>query len=687
MKLMGWIAVAAAAASFGSSPVPEKPYRADVRSPEKEIAAYEGETAGLTLIIKNRGSAPWESNGGAPCLVSYHVLNAGKRILRFENPRFSVPGKIRPGQETRLAVVIKAPLDSGDYYVEFDLLVEGRTWFKDQGSTTLLVPLKVTGRNWPENNLDPALDDGAYTKIVSSVPEFNSLMKLIRITLKHNEVAFPGKSGPIEGFAAGAGYPQIWLRDANTIIPASMYYYPLPYLDSWLSEHLTLQKPDGSLWDWVDSRGAVDKNTVETDQEASAVQAGFQVFRIAGKGWPAKSVGGSRIVDKLEEALSYVMKDRFDPGSGLITGAHTADWGDVEAEDAGRSALYLSSTSHRTLDIYDQSMFYEAALNLAAILDAVGQGKKAEVWRSRAEGIKERANSRLWMSDKGFFRVHVHVDPYRHDFTEDDIFAMGGNVQAVISGLAAGAGADKSRRIIERALAGQKAFGISTVSGTLLPPYPGGFFRNPAMDEEFEYQNGGQWDWFGGRLVLIMFESGFSREAREKLIEIARKDIANGGLFEWDTKDGAGRGSDFYSGSAGSLARALIEGYFGIRISGPHLEISPRLGLDAAKVRVHVPASGRFLAYDYRADKKALRIRLEFICDDGSSPTISILNPWVSLQSGRTSEGSPDLEVRVNGGKVRFRVDRVGRDEYIRLDTLTTRFKKGIVEVRVLPRP
>ena len=60
-----------------------------------------------------------------------------------------------------------------------------------------------------------------------------------------------------------------------------------------------------------------------------------------------------------------------------------------------------------------------------------------------------------------------------------------------------------------------------------------------------------------------MFESGFSREAREKLIEIARKDIVNGGLFEWDTKDGAGRGSDFYSGSAGSLARALIEGYLG----------------------------------------------------------------------------------------------------------------------------
>jgi hypothetical protein len=685
MNLKGWIAVAAAAASIGSSPIPEKNYRADVRSPEREIAAYEGETAGLTLIIKNRCSTSWESKGSTPCFVSYHVLDAGKRVIRFENPRFSLLGKIAPGQETRLPVVVKAPLDSGDYYAEFDLLIEGRTWFKDQGSQTLLVPLKVTGRDWPEKRLDPALDGGAYTKVISSVPEFNSLLKLIRITLKHNEVSFAGKSGRVDGFAAGAGYPQIWLRDANTIIPASMYFYPLPYLDSWLGEHLTLQKPGGSLWDWVDSRGAVDKNTVETDQEASAVQAGFQVFKLEGKGWPVKSLGGRQIVDRLEEALAYVLNNRFDPGSGLITGAHTADWGDVEAEDTGRNAVYFGATSHRTSDIYDQSMFYEAALNLADMFDAVGQGKKSEVWRYRAERIKARANDRLWMSDKGFYRVHVHVDPFRHDFAEDDIFAMGGNVQAVISGLAAGPGADKSRRIIEKALAGQKAFGISTVSGSLLPPYPGGFFRNPAMDEEFEYQNGGQWDWFGGKLVLIMFESGFSREAREKLIEIARKDLANGGLFEWDTKDGAGRGSDFYSGSAGSLARALIEGYFGIRISGLHLELSPRLGLDNARVHVHVPASGRFLAYDYRADDKTRRIRLEFGCDDGPGPTISILNPWASLQSRCVSDSSPDLEVRINGGKVPFRVDRVGRDEYIRLDALTTRFKKGVVEVRVLP--
>jgi hypothetical protein len=86
------------------------------------------------------------------------------------------------------------------------------------------------------------------------------------------------------------------------------------------------------------------------------------------------------------------------------------------------------------------------------------------------------------------------------------------------------------------------------------------------MNEPYQYQNGGQWDWFGGRLVLAMFEHGFSAQAREKLIEIAGKDLRNGGLFEWDTREGAGRGSDDYAGSAGSLARALFEGYFGFKL-------------------------------------------------------------------------------------------------------------------------
>ena len=65
---------------------------------------------------------------------------------------------------------------------------------------------------------------------------------------------------------------------------------------------------------------------------------------------------------------------------------------------------------------------------------------------------------------------------------------------------------------------------------------------------------------------------------------------------------------------------------------------------------------------------------------------ISVLNPWMSLRLEGVSDGSPDMEVLVNGVKVPFRVERVGRDEYIRLDARMTGSKKAVVEVRLLPK-
>jgi hypothetical protein len=661
-------------------------FLAGISSSLRAAAAFEAEIARVPLTIANTGSTAWESGGKPPVFVSYHVLDAGKRAVRFENARFALPGRIAPGGTKALEVTVKAPLAAGRYYLEFDLVAEGLTWFKDGGSKTLVMPFEVGRREWPEDKFGLSLEAGPYTKIDSGVPEFNALMKLIRVTLKHNEVSFKGRTGRVDGFSAGAGYPQIWVRDANTVIPASRYFYPAPYLHSWLDELLSHQKPDGSLPDWFDSRSLTDKNTVETDQEASAVQAGRQVYELLGTEWSDREIQGVQTRERMERALEYVLKDRFDAVHGLIKGAHTADWGDVEMEDADQSAIYAGETTRWTADIYDQSMFYQAANDLAHEFETSGPKDKAGLWRDRAEAVRRNATKWLWQEDKGFYRVHVHAGPWRHDLDEDAMFAMGGNAQAMISGLAGGPGDDKRRRIIEQALARQSEFGVSTISGSFLPPYPAGFFKHPALDEAYEYQNGGQWDWFGGRFVLAMFQSGFAREAREKLLEIARKDIVNGGLYEWDTKDGAGRGSDFYSGSAGSLARALVEGYFGIRISKHGLEISPRLGLDNAKVHIHLPSAGRFVAYDYRVDDAARTIRLEIACDAETGPIISILNPWAPPGSSHDSKTRPGIEVRVDGKKVPFRVERLGRDEYIRPDALATRFKKGVVEARFLPR-
>jgi hypothetical protein len=667
------LTILAAACSPGSD------YSASIKADVRQLRAYAGETADVTLHIKNRGRAEWNISGPNPTFLSFHLLAADGRVLRFDNPRTQLPRVVRPGGTAAVGVRVKAPLAAGEYRLEFDLLREGLHWFKDKGGETVEVTLIGSERVWPEDGIPPGLDYGRHTNFRSTRPELESLRKLIRLTLRHNEVEFAGKTGKVDGFAAGAGYPQIWLRDAATIIPASRYYYPEAFLSSWIEEHLAFQKDDGGLEDWVDPRGRSDKNTVETDQETSAVQAAFQVFAIKGdrgKDWLLKAVAGEPVVDRLERALRFPFARRYSASLGLLTGAHTADWGDVDSEDADQQAVYVDDRTRWTADTYDQAMAYEACRELAVMLRSLGRDAAADSWLKTAKDLRTATNRRLWQENRGQYRVHIHLDDWSHEFDEDEMFAMGGNAQAMISGLADGRQAEK---IIAEAVARQARFGASTIGGALLPPYPAGFFKHPQVDEPYEYQNGGQWDWFGGRLVLAMFENGFSRDALDKLLEIIRKDVANEGFFEWDTREGSGRGSDYYGGSAGTLARALYEGFFGVRLSENGFDLAPKLGKDPAQVHVYIPAADLFAAYDHQPDAAGSKLVFRFNSNDPRPGTLKMLIPWSVFGLSGADADRARLEVLLDGAQVPFQWSRVRQDDFI---SLKTDFQNHIIEIK-----
>ena len=649
-------------------------YFALIKPEKKKYTVFEGERVQLHFKIQNKGKAGWSSRGKNPCLLSYHLLDEKGKTLRYDNRRFPFPRKVRPGQSAEMTITVRSPLDKGKYILEFDLLREGIAWFKDYSSKTSKITLQVKERKWPEDKFDLTLDYGKYTKFYSSIDEINKIRKLIRITLNQNEVEFKGKTGKIQGFSAGTDYPQIWLRDANTIIPASRYFYGKPYLCSWLEEHLAFQKENGSLDDWIDSRGMSDKNTTETDQEASAVQATCQIYELLGPQWLENTIEGERIIDRLEKALIFVLNNRLNPALGLLIGAHTADWGDVDLVDEDQKAVYVDERTHWTADIYDQSMFYQACQNLARMFDSLGQREKSAFWLKKSESLKKKTNKWLWQEDKGFYRVHLHLDSLSHDFDEDNIFAMGGNTQAILSGLADD---EKSKQIIEVALERQKSFKVSTISGTLLPPYPKKLFKHPLLDDPYEYQNGAQWDWFGGRLISSMFDQGFSRLAKEKLIEILRKNLGNRGFFEWDNREGVGQGSDFFGGSAGSLGKAVIEGYFGIKLGKDSLNIEPKIGKDSAKIHLYQPANDIFAAYEYSFDPHKNKITIQYNSNFPQKGIIKILNPWSDLFKTR-NELNKKLEVLIDGKKAKFWLEIINHDSFIIFES---DFKQRAVEV------
>jgi len=631
--LMIWFWLGKSSSSLSSAD-----YACRIRPSENALSAREGERMMLNVLLVNRGRNAWNPSGVHPCLLSYHLLDASGRVLRFDNPRYPLPGVIGPGERADLSLAFNAPLESGDYLLELDMVREGEAWFKEEGSPTALVRLKVRQRRWPGAKHPISLEYGKPTRVQTGSREGNALLKIIRLTLEDNAVSFQGRTGTVSGFSAGTDYPQIWLRDANTILPAARLFYGRPFLLSWLEEHLAFQRADGALMDWVDSRGRADKNTTETDQESSAVQAAFQVYEILGPSWLEKKIDGERIIDRLDHALGYVLRSRWSPEHGLVTGAHTADWGDVDMVDEGPEAVRVNGRTHWTADIYDQSMFYQACRNLAGMWRALGGADRSSFWTERAREIKANTNRWLWQEEKGFYRVHIHLDGMEHDFDESDMLAMGGNTQAMLSDLA---DETKRRRIIQAALERQETYGLSTVSGTILPPYPRGFFRHPLLDDPFEYQNGAQWDWFGGKLVYAMFENGFSDAAREKMLAIIRKNIRNGGFFEWDDREGVGRGSGCFAGSAGSMAMAFFEGYLGIRWSPEGIRLTPRIGKGNARAHAYFPANDVFVAFDYQGESLEKSLSLAFNSNFSGLTELRILLPGKKVPRSLLLDGKP----------------------------------------------
>ena len=82
-------------------------------------------------------------------------------------------------------------------------------------------------------------------------PAIDALQDLFRPTLESNRKEFQGRFTRVQGFRAGAGYPQLWVRDSSGLAPLSRWLYPRGYLTSWLEEMLAHQQPDGALFDWI----------------------------------------------------------------------------------------------------------------------------------------------------------------------------------------------------------------------------------------------------------------------------------------------------------------------------------------------------------------------------------------------------------------------------------------------------
>lgn len=371
------------------------------------------------------------------------------------------------------------------------------------------------------------------------------------------------------GVNAGDGYREVWIRDYNTFIELAAQVTKKEDIKENLLVFFRMQGDDGNIIDGytpkeqigagetdfsyskLEPRYAAHKNTVETDQETSLVQAVYKYIQLTGdKSILAEKVGDKTVAKRLEWSMDFLMKNRYSKKYGLITGATTADWGDVQPEEG--YGVDLDGNTHMACDIYDNAMFIVALNNMMEIIPST----KAK-WNKIKTDVAKNTRTYLWDAKNQKYIPHLYLNgsPFPADFDENNIFYFGGTTVAMEAGLLSKAEVKAS---LDEMVKRVKEAGAPSIGLTLYPPYPNGFFVNKIMNPVYSYQNGGDWTWFGARTIQQLIKYGYAEEAYREVQPMLKRVKDNNGFYEWYSIKNEPRGSGTFRGEAGVLYTAIV---------------------------------------------------------------------------------------------------------------------------------
>lgn len=372
-----------------------------------------------------------------------------------------------------------------------------------------------------------------------------------------------------QGFNAGSGYSQIWARDMNTFIEVACEETNQTDIRNAILLFFALQQPNDEMIDgyvlkpdftWYDNHpyyadAAPDhvgfKNTVETDQESSLIQiVGKYIRKTGDTSILREDVAGRTVLERMDDMVDYLMRERYSEQYGLLFGAMTADWGDVQPNDD--FGCDMNELSSRAIDVYDNAMFLIALDYLQEMTDDASLLKK---WKGIREQIAQHVRKHLWDAERKKFIPHLYIDPspIPAGFDENQIHYHGGTAVAIEAGLLS---KEEIAVVNAQMLENVRLSGMPSIGLTLYPTYPEGFFRG-GMAKPYVYQNGGDWTWFGGRMIQQLVANGFVEEAYAEIRPMIDRVIKNRGFFEWYGMGGVPSGSGNFKGSAGVLAKAI----------------------------------------------------------------------------------------------------------------------------------
>lgn len=369
-------------------------------------------------------------------------------------------------------------------------------------------------------------------------------------------------------FKAGSNYPETWIRDFATFVEVALEVNSRDVIKERILLFFDFQGDDGNIvdgyteidteagYDYIFSETAPDykahKNTVETDQESSLILAIARYIKTTGdREILSEVINGKTVLERCELALKFLSENMYSEEYGLLIGATTIDWTDVQPESPW--GVFITEDTHWCIDVYDNALY---ALAIGKYLEWIKEDEeKYKFWSNEKQSILANVKKHLWDEKNQKFIPHVYLEdsPFS-GFNEDEIFYLGGTTSAILAGVLNESEIEAS---FNKMLEIKEVSGSMTVAIINYPPYPEGSFYNNGA-EPYVYVNAADWTWWGGRVIEAMIKTGHLNLAYQEISPFLDRVIKNDGFYEWySVLDHQPHGSNTFLGAAGALGKAI----------------------------------------------------------------------------------------------------------------------------------
>ena len=204
--------------------------------------------------------------------------------------------------------------------------------------------------------------------------------------------------------------------------------------------------------------------------------------------------------------------------------------------------IKLAPGDSRAIGIYANAMF---SIAIRSFLELPGVSKATTaLWRTRREVLDAKIQHWLWDPSAQQYRAHIYLgpSPFPASFDESEVFYEGGTAVAAQAGLLTPSQIAAS---LAHMYADMRAAHADSIGITAYPPYPAGAFPccpsgGSAMTPH-SYQNGGDWDWFGARMVQVLIDNGMYSQAYQAIQPMLVRVVKAGNFYEWWTYRSARR--------------------------------------------------------------------------------------------------------------------------------------------------